>query len=79
MYGGTGRSISKELALYAKDKIKFSGKEFFLAGGIDPENVCDVITTIQPDGIDVSSGVEESKGKKSRSKMEKLFHEIGNA
>lgn len=79
IYGGTGRRISKELALYAKDKIKFTGMEFFLAGGINPENVYDIVTSIQPDGIDVSSGVEESKGKKSRRKMEKLFHEIGNA
>jgi phosphoribosylanthranilate isomerase len=76
LYGGTGKSIDLSVAQYAKNRTKEVGKKFFLAGGINPENVYELITTVIPDGIDVGSGVEESKGRKSKSKMEKLFEEI---
>ncbi len=76
IYGGTGKQVANEVALYAKKRIKEYGKEFFLAGGINPENVYSIVATIQPDGIDVGSGVEETKGRKSKVKLEKLFTEI---
>ncbi len=75
-YGGTGKRIAEEVALYAKNRIVEAGKRFFLAGGINPENVYSIVTKIQPDGIDIGSGVEGIKGKKSKEKMIKLFKEI---
>lgn len=76
LYGGTGKSVTADVALYAKEKIKEAGKDFFLAGGVTPENVFNILDSIKPDGIDVGSGIEETKGKKSSEKMEKLFEEI---
>jgi phosphoribosylanthranilate isomerase len=79
LYGGTGVSVGAWAALAARALARELGKEFFLAGGIGPRSVASVIHSISPDGLDVSSGVEESPGKKSREKLEALFGEIGRA
>ncbi len=44
----------------------------FVAGGLNPANVGDVILTRRPDGVDVASGVERSPGRKDPLKM-RLF------
>ena len=43
-------------------------RPFFLAGGLDPENVSEAIHTLSPYGVDVSSGIE-TEGKKDINKM----------
>ena len=35
---------------------------WLLAGGINPENACEALSTLQPQGIDVSSGICASDG-----------------
>jgi phosphoribosylanthranilate isomerase len=79
LYGGTGVSIPYETALYVKEKVHAAGKEFFIAGGIDASNAGECITRIVPDGIDVSSGIETSPGKKSHAQMRKFFAAVNLA
>ena len=40
------------------EKIERDGKMLFLAGGLNPENVGMAVEQVQPDVVDVSSGVE---------------------
>jgi phosphoribosylanthranilate isomerase len=68
-YGGTGVTGNWDLAKEAK-KI---GK-VFLAGGLRPENIEMAIQTVQPDGVDVASGVEDQPGRKNRAKLEEFIN-----
>lgn len=46
---------------------------WLLAGGLTPENVLAALTLLKPDGIDLSSGVEQSPGDKDLTKVTQLF------
>lgn len=46
-----------------------SAKPIILAGGLDANNIADAIAQTQVYGVDVSGGVEQSKGVKSAQKM----------
>ena len=50
--------------------------KLWLAGGITPENVSELINKFQPELIDVSSGVETELCKKDEKKLEKLFAQL---
>jgi phosphoribosylanthranilate isomerase len=78
-YGGTGASIGTWGTLAARARARGQGKEFFVAGGVKPENVASFVYSFSPDGLDVSSGVEESPGKKSQVKLEAFFGELAKA
>ena len=47
-----------------------------LAGGINPSNVADAITRVRPWAVDVSSGVESSRGVKSSELIDLFFDEV---
>ncbi|MCG8570199.1 MAG: hypothetical protein MJB14_08675 [Spirochaetes bacterium] len=70
--GGTGKLLKPEIVRYAKQKFPC----LYLAGGINPENVEEIINQYQPNFIDLSSGVEKAPGKKDKAKVQLLFKNI---
>ncbi|HSN67848.1 MAG TPA: phosphoribosylanthranilate isomerase, partial [Thermoanaerobaculia bacterium] len=54
-------------------------RRMFLAGGLTPQNVREAVARVRPDGVDVSSGVEERPGKKSVAKMRQFVDEVKQA
>jgi phosphoribosylanthranilate isomerase len=77
-YGGTGKTFS--LSLLKGMRID---KPFFLAGGLDADNVAEIIRQVQKDttllpffyGVDVSGGIE-TDGYKDTVKMEAFMKAI---
>ena len=54
-------------------------RPFIVAGGLEPENVFDVIQATLPWGVDVSSGIESAHGIKDGHKMHKFVEEVRRA
>jgi indole-3-glycerol phosphate synthase/phosphoribosylanthranilate isomerase len=48
----------------------------WLAGGLGPDTVGEVMRELSPELVDASSGLEESPGCKDRAKLENYFREI---
>lgn len=67
---GTGVSYDRNFALKV---AKSSDVPVILAGGLTPENVGEAIRDIAPYAVDVSSGVEKSKGIKDRQKIRRFI------
>jgi phosphoribosylanthranilate isomerase len=52
------------------------GRPLILAGGLNPDNVVEAIAQTRPFAVDVSSGVEISKGIKSQDKIEAFMRGV---
>jgi phosphoribosylanthranilate isomerase len=70
--GGTGTTFDWSLAVKAKEL----GVPVILAGGLNPGNVRNAIRTVRPYAVDVSSGIEESPGKKNPLLMREFIQRI---
>ena len=66
--GGNSKSFDWNLLKNAKFKLPW-----FISGGINESNIKNIQKTLNPNGIDLSSGVEESLGKKSNKKINNLL------
>ncbi len=66
--GGTGVSFDWNAARTTLAEAG-AGLKLIVAGGLRPENVADAIRRLDPWGVDVASGVEQSPGRKSPEKL----------
>ena len=73
--GGTGQTFDWSLAREINAQVK---NFLFLAGGIKPDNVKEALIQVNPDGIDLSSGVEKSVGKKDPHLVKSLIAAVKN-
>ena len=78
--GGTGIENDWSAITNAQQKNWFEGlPPMVAAGGLTPENVGDVVRRIRPFAVDLSSGIEETKGKKSTEKMRQFVAAVSQA
>jgi phosphoribosylanthranilate isomerase len=64
--GGTGVPLDPALA------AGLPAGRLFVAGGLRPESVADVVRALRPFAVDVASGVEEGPGRKDHAKIEEF-------
>ncbi|MGB3614962.1 MAG: phosphoribosylanthranilate isomerase [Elainellaceae cyanobacterium] len=70
-HGGTGQTLDWTTLRSFQPKLPW-----FLAGGLTPANITQALEQIHPDGIDLSSGVEQAPGQKDLQKVTQLFHSL---
>jgi len=71
-FGGTGKTIDW------RDLPKFK-QRIVLAGGLNPNNIIQAIASVKPYAVDVSSGVERSKGVKDPKKIREFMAAVSAA
>ncbi|MBW4550684.1 MAG: phosphoribosylanthranilate isomerase [Aphanocapsa sp. GSE-SYN-MK-11-07L] len=69
--GGTGKTIDWEILQNFQPRCPW-----LLAGGLTPDNVAVALRQLQPNGIDLSSGVERSPGHKDLNRVQALFEQL---
>ncbi|MDP2928929.1 MAG: phosphoribosylanthranilate isomerase [Candidatus Omnitrophota bacterium] len=70
-FGGTGKSFDWKMA----ENFEFL-KPVILSGGLTPDNVSNAISTLSPYGVDVSSGIEDSPGRKNLNLMKRFVEKV---
>ena len=72
--GGTGRTVD-----WVRAAVLARRRRLVLAGGLTPENVASAIVTVEPYGVDVASGVEDSPGIKNLDKVSRFIENARRA
>jgi phosphoribosylanthranilate isomerase len=73
-FGGTGKSFNWDLVFGAN-----AFGSIVIAGGLNPENVAQAVSTLHPFAVDVASGVESTPGKKDYEKMRRFIEAVHRA
>lgn len=76
--GGTGRTFDWARESECIRRVVMD-RPLIVAGGLDPDNVASAIRVLQPDVVDVSSGVEASPGVKDHSRMRAFVRAVSGA
>ena len=71
---GTGTGFNRNLVFGAN-----AFGSIIIAGGLTSANVSEVVTTLHPFGVDVTSGVESKPGKKDYEKMRRFIEAVQRA
>lgn len=78
--GGTGRTFNWQLLNDARRDGRLGADvPVILAGGLGPGNAADAIHAVHPYGLDVSSGVESSPGRKDLAAVEAFLAAVRQA
>jgi phosphoribosylanthranilate isomerase len=72
--GGTGEQFDWRLVAEHPDD-----PPLILAGGLDPDNVVEAITTVRPFAVDVSSSLEREPGIKDHDQVGRFFAAVRGA
>lgn len=72
-YGGTGKTADTEIINKAQFKTPF-----FLAGGLNCNNIKQAINQVLPNGVDISGGVE-TNGFKDKDKIKNIINLVRSA
>lgn len=71
LLGGTGQTLD-----WSNLQTFRPSCAWLLAGGITPDNLPEALSLVSPDGVDLSSGVEQAPGDKDLQKVAQLFEQL---
>lgn len=74
--GSGGRGLALDLGTAQAARRALAGHRMVLAGGLSPESVRQAIRRVQPDLVDVSSGVESAPGIKDPGRLVRFLEEV---
>lgn len=72
-HGGTGQTFDWSIVTEAGKAL---AEPVILAGGLNPQNVAHAVEQVRPWGVDVSSGVEISPGRKDMEKIRRFVEAV---
>ena len=76
--GGTGTRFPWAAVAAHRDQLR-PGTRLIAAGGLHAGNIADVIATLRPEGVDVSSGVEREPGRKDHESIHAFIDAVRSA
>jgi len=76
-YGGVGESF--DWSLVPAERVRDDMRPLVLSGGLTRDNVREAVRRVRPWAVDVSSGVEVSKGIKDAARIAAFIAEVRNA